>query len=662
MFLMIPGMPEVPPPAESRSLVVFNRTDDEVIRVRIGKAGKTTQRTDPRVFSNFLEHLGGSIYEALWANVIYNPQFEAERDGNIARWRLNGAEWIRDGVQGRSVRMPEGASVSQPVGLPAHRQLRYKGSVWTRSYGSKLAIIEIEILREGENAPVASARVRVEGTRWEPRRFEIRLPQGALGRAEAVELRIRAASGEADIDMAELHPAEARDGYDPEVVEIARSLRMRLLRWPGGNFVSGYRWRNGIGPREHRPTVPNPAWRGLETHHFGTDEFMEFCRRVGAEPMICVNAGDGTADEAAAWVEYCNGSADTPMGALRASNGHPKPYNVRVWEIGNELYGPWQIGHTDAAGNAKRFVEFRRAMLAADPDIEIIATGKGDRFVGEGIGGDRAWNAAVLDAARADGAPPHYLSLHPLLPLPSGLGADHSYEEIFLSAMAHPLWWSDTFVPALRDLLAAHGGNPMPRAAVTEWGIIVGGNDWHQYASHDSQAGAVYAALFLNAMLRSAETVAIANATALMHGGCIRKARGAVFAMPMIYAKRMYGQARLEKPLPIAVSGPAYDVPMRGIMPEVRDVPWVDVFAAEGGGRLTVCLVNRDMRASRKVEIALPRAYSAASGETLAADARATNTVSEPIRVAPTAITPALNGTTLSLDIPACSVTVITMR
>ncbi len=662
MFLMVTGMSETQPPQAPRAAMVFNRTDHEVTRVRIGKAPKSAHRIDPRVFSNFLEHLGGSIYEALWANVVYNPHFEAERDGNLARWRLDRSEWIGDGLQGRAVRMPDGASVSQPIGLPAHRQLRYRGSIWTRSFGSKLAIIEVAVFRPGESEPIASARVRVEGTRWEPRRFELRLPEGRVRRAEALELRIRAASGEADIDMVEIYPSDARDGFDPEVVTIAKSLRMRLLRWPGGNFVSGYRWRNGVGPREQRPTVPNPAWRGLETHHFGTDEFMEFCRRVGSEPMICVNAGDGSPEEAAAWVEYCNGSTDTAMGALRASNGHIKPYNVRVWEIGNELYGSWQIGHTDAAGNARRFVEFRKAMLAADPSIEIIATGKGDQFVGPGIQGDRAWNEAVLDAARADGSPPHYLSVHPLLPLPSGLGASHSYEDIYLSAMAHPKWWSDTLVPAIAELLAAHGGNPKPRLAVTEWGIIVGGNDWQQYASHDSQSGAVYAALFLHALLRSFDTVAIANATALMHGGCIRKARGAVYVMPMIHAKRMYGQALLDKPSPVTVSGPAYDVPRRGLMPEVTNVPWVDAFAAESGGRLTVCLVNRDMGSSRKVEIELPRTYDTAIGETLAADARATNSVSEPDRVAPVRITPRLEGLTASIDLPACSVTVISLR
>ncbi|MBM3493570.1 MAG: hypothetical protein FJX72_04500 [Armatimonadetes bacterium] len=663
MLLLTTSLPDAQPIAQPRSSVAYRRTEGEVTRITVARAGKKAPRIDPRIFSNFLEHLGGSIYEALWANMIYNPQFEADREGHLARWEMEGGEWTASGgIQGRSVRLPEGAAVHQPVSLPTERQLRYRGRVWTRSVTSKLAVVEVAVSRPGAAEPICSARVRVEGTGWEPRRFELRLTEGQVRRAEALELRISAVAGEADVDMAELFPADVRDGFDPEVVAIAKSIRIRLLRWPGGNFVSGYHWRNGIGERECRPTVPNPAWPGLETHHFGTDEFMAFCKRIGAEPLICVNAGDGTPEEAAAWVEYCNGGPNTPMGSLRAANGNPKPYNVRIWEIGNELYGSWQIGHTNAAGNAHRFVAIRKAMLAADPTIEIIATGKGDQFAGEGIAHDRAWNEAVLDAARDTGRPPDYISLHPLVPIPSGLGDSHSYEDIYLSAMAHPQWWSYSFVPDLRDLLESHGGTPAPRAAVTEWGIIVGGPDWRSYPSHDAQSGAVYAALFLNAMLRCPDVVAISNTTALMHGGCIRKHRGVVHVMPMIHVQRMYGQARLERPAPVTVEGPGYDVPRRGILPEVADVPWVDVIACEGGGGLTVCMVNRDPDSERAVEIELPEDHASATCETLEAPPRSGNTVEHPERVAPRKLAVAVATNRATVALPPCSVSVVVFR
>jgi alpha-N-arabinofuranosidase len=664
-MLMVNVAPqEAPPPPAAHTAVVYRRTSGDVTNVVVTRATRRAPRVDPRVFSNFLEHLGGSVYEALWANVIYNPQFGAEREARAApaRWELDGAQWVEGGLAGRAARLPEGAVLRQRVWLPVERQLRFRGSVWTRSVSSRLAIVEVSLRLRGEAEPLCTARVRAEGTSWEPRRFEFRLKEGQVARGEALTLSMRATSGEADVDMAELYPADAKDGCDPEVVALAKAIRIRLLRWPGGNFVSGYRWRDGVGPRHLRPTVPNPAWGGLETHHFGTDEFMALCRRIGAAPHICVNAGDGSPQEAAQWVEYCNGGADTPMGSLRAANGRPRPYNVRIWEIGNELYGEWQIGHTDAAGNARRYVEFRRAMLAADPTIEVIATGKGDQFAGSGVASDRAWNEAVLDEARRAGASPSYLSLHPLVPLPSGLAATHSYDDIYLSAMAHPQWWSQAFVPDLRRLLAEHGGAPAPRAAVTEWGIIVGGADWRAYANHDTQSGAVYAGLFFHAMLKSADVVAISNTTALMHGGCIRKHRGVVYVMPMIHVQRMYGQAQIERVASVAVEGPGYDVPQRGILPEVADVPWVDVIAAEGGGHTIVSLVNRDPSRARDVRIALPWSPSDACAEILEAGPRETNSVESVANVAPRPMPVTVKAQAISLSLPPCSVTLIRVK
>ena len=177
---------------------------------------------------------------------------------------------------------------------------------------------------------------------------------------------------------------------------------------------------------------------------------------------------------------------------LRAANGHTAPYNVRTWEIGNELYGDWQIGHTDPAGIATRFAAFRDAMRTVDPTIRIIATGKGDAFTGAGLERDRDWNDALLTAANANkGAAPDYLSIHPLVPLPGGLGA-LPYDAQYESAMAHPTFFSDTFLPMLtRQITAIEGPNPRSRIAVTEWGLIVGGNDWQKSPNHDTLAGAI---------------------------------------------------------------------------------------------------------------------------------------------------------------------------
>jgi len=646
--------------AKQEAPVVFQRSESEITRITVRDAD--AQYAVPRrLFSNFLEHLGGSIYQALWANVVYNPQFEAERDGRLAQWTLEGAEWVEDGVAGRCVRLQSGARVRQEVALPVHRQLRYRGTVWVRSVRGRAPALILRV-QDMAGRVICSATVRAGGTRWQPRRFEMHVPEGALRRGQTAHLTLEVAAGILDADMLELFPADAVDGMDPEVVAIARDLRIELLRWPGGNFASGYHWRNGVAPREKRPTVPNPAWPGLETHHFGTDEFMSFCRRIGAKPHICINAGNGSPEEAAAWVEYCNGGPETQMGALRAANGHPAPYNVRVWEIGNELYGEWQIGHTDAAGNAKRYVEFRRAMLAVDPSIEIIATGRGDLYVGDGLEQQKAWNTALLKAAQAAEGLPQYLSIHPLVPLPSGLGQRHSYEEIYLSAVAHPLWWTERFLPEAKKLLAQYGGLATPRLAVTEWGIIVGGRDWREYPNHDTQSGAVYAGLFYHALMRSGGVAEIANVTALMHGGSIRKHRGVVYVTPMIHVQRMYGNAKPARLVPIAVSGPAYDVPRRGFLPEVRDVPWVDAVMAQARGQWYLYLVNRDPAGSRDVEAVLPRNVREAEAEGLWGDPRAGNDVDRPDLIAVQRIAVEVQGETLRMRLPAACVAVVRIR
>src|SRR5260370_3266272 len=141
--------------------------------------------------------------------------------------------------------------------------------------------------------------------------------------------------------------ADAR-GFRRDVLDAARPLRIPILRWPGGNFVSGYHWLDGVGPRDRRPRRSELAWYAEESNRFGTDEFIEYCRVLGAEPFICVNMGSGTMDEAPAWVEYCNGTGNTPSAHLRRQHGHADPYRVRSWGLGNEMYGRCQIRDMNA--------------------------------------------------------------------------------------------------------------------------------------------------------------------------------------------------------------------------------------------------------------------------------------------------------------------------
>src|SRR6266542_5393549 len=185
-------------------------------------------------------------------------------------------------------------------------------------------------------------------------------------------------------------PLSDERGFRTDVLRAVKGLQVPLLRWPGGNFVSGYHWTDGIGPRDQRPRRMELAWGAEESNRFGTDDFLAYCEAMGAEPYICVNMGSGTFDEAQAWVEYCNGTGNTYWANLRRANGHPEPYGVKLWGLGNEMYGAWQIGALDAEAYVKKARQFASVMKLTDPSIELVSCGQWgfgdwDRIVVEGL-------------------------------------------------------------------------------------------------------------------------------------------------------------------------------------------------------------------------------------------------------------------------------------
>ena len=167
-----------------------------------------------------------------------------------------------------------------------------------------------------------------------------------------------------------------KKGFRLDVLQAVKDLQPKVIRWPGGNFSSGYHWLDGVGPREKRPKRFDMAWGAEEPNAFGTSEFLEWCRLVNAEPFIVVNAGNGTPEEAARWVEYCNLKSGSYYASLRRKHGYSEPYGVKLWGIGNELYGKWQIGFcVDGAECARRTIEFANEMRKVDPNIELVAVG-----------------------------------------------------------------------------------------------------------------------------------------------------------------------------------------------------------------------------------------------------------------------------------------------
>lgn len=247
-------------------------------------------------------------------------------------------------------------------------------------------------------------------------------------------------------------PLADHDGFRVDVLDAVRELAPSVLRWPGGNFASGYHWRDGIGARGSRPARHDLAWDAVETNQFGTEEFLLYCAQAGALPFITLNASTGSADEALAWLEYCNGVAPLPEVAARQAGPHPDPHGVRIWGIGNENYGWWQHGHTSASSYAEVAREWGKLLRWADPNVELIAVGAPDPD----------WNWQVLKEASPF---VDFLSLH--FYWAGG-------EDMYHATLAGPVASEPDIVAAYGMAEAARrwrGLGHRVRIAIDEWGV-----------------------------------------------------------------------------------------------------------------------------------------------------------------------------------------------
>ena len=233
--------------------------------------------------------------------------------------------------------------------VPVRAGLAYQGYLWlkTTGYDGRIVVALEEDVPGGQT--YAEAEIQGVAGDWKQYAFTLR-PERTDSHARLVIL--FEGKGRLWVDQVSLLPGDAVGGVRADVEARVAALRPAFLRWPGGNVAQDYHWTWGVGPRDQRPVWANLSWKNEpEPGDIGTDEFIAFCRRVGAEPSITVNVeGRGaTVEEAAAWVEYCNGPATSKYGAMRAANGHAEPYGVKYWEIGNEIWGDWVRGHSDAA-------------------------------------------------------------------------------------------------------------------------------------------------------------------------------------------------------------------------------------------------------------------------------------------------------------------------
>ncbi len=389
------------------------------------------------------------------------------------------------------------------------------------------------------------------------------------------------------------------NGFRQDVLGALRRLRMTAMRYPGGNFASGYHWMDGIGPKDQRPTVRDLAWQSIEPNQFGTDEFMCLARQMGWTPMITVNLGTGAPEEARNWVEYANSPAGTKYADLRAANGSEQPYDVKLWCLGNEMDGPWQLGHVPADQYAIRAQQAAKLMKDTDPSIETVACGS----CSPDLPTYMEWDRAVLEYI---GPFADYVSLHRYVGNPRGDTADYLAVTNSIDRQIEEMDAVCRFVQAKarskqRHFLCFDEWNVWYRTANAEGGNGRGQFAPHLIEEHYNLEDALVVAGFLNSFIRHADSVKIANIAQIANVIAPILTRGdemllqTIFYPFLLYAGRRSGVA-----LQPAVIGPGYDSPSYG------RVNTIDTSAILGEGVLQAFLVNRSQDETAEVEIDFP--------------------------------------------------------
>ncbi len=392
-------------------------------------------------------------------------------------------------------------------------------------------------------------------------------------------------------------PLADERGLRTDVLAALQRLRMPVMRYPGGNFVSGYRWRDGVGPLEERPTRMELAWHDLEPNSFGTNEFVDFCRALGSAPYLAVNAGDGDMREARDWLEYCNGSKDTAFVKLRKQHGYEAPHGVKYWGIGNEVDGPWQIGFKTAEEYARAYAEYAKVMKWTDPSVMLLASAVSLW--------QPSWVERVQLLMEHAASQIDYMAIHWYV----GNDAKRGYrDDDFASYMA--------ISEKMEDMLSATEGiiRAMSSALKLEHDIPIAVDEWNVwYRVHNegkleevyNLEDALVVAMHFNAFIRHAHSVKMANIAQIVNviAPILTRSDGMVL-QTIFHPFEIYSRTCGDTALDVHWSGDTFSTP------EFDALRVLDVSATldTKARKIAVYLVNRSESASSETTIELGNA------------------------------------------------------
>jgi alpha-N-arabinofuranosidase len=449
-------------------------------------------------------------------------------------------------------------------------------------------------------------------------------------------------------------PLADSNGFRKDTLAALRDLSPTIVRYPGGNFLSGYHWQDGVGPKEQRPLRREMAWMSIEPNTFGTNEFMTYCRELGTQPMFGVNLGTGTIAEAGAWVEYCNAPAGSYYADLRVQHGISQPYGIQYWCLGNEMDGPWQIGHLDADEYARKAREAAKIMKWQDRNIKLILCGSS----GPGMATYPEWDRTSLETCweQVD-----YLSMHHYTGNRNGDTASYLAHAIDFEAHIDGLTATMGYVKA--KLRSKHD----VYLSWDEWNV------WYKNQVMDGQwtraphlieevynlEDALVVAQWMNVFLRRSRVLKIACLAQLVNviAPILTRPDG-LLKQSIYYPFQLFRRYANGEALDALVTCPKYETTQYG------PVPVLDVSASydTATGKWAAFLVNRRMDSPEPVELNLRGLSTDQVQVTQVAggDPKAANTFEQPYAVAPAnlGLHPVQDGK-ICLSLPPLSFTVI---
>lgn len=426
-------------------------------------------------------------------------------------------------------------------------------------------------------------------------------------------------------------PLSDANGFRTDVIEAIRRLRMPLMRYPGGNFVSSYDWTDGIGPREQRPVRPDYAWKSLEANQFGTDEFMAWCRQANTSPMLAVNLGTKGAEEAQALVEYCNMPPGTYWADRRVANGHRDPYGVKVWCLGNEMDGPWQAGHVPAMEYARRADQAAKLMRGLDPSVELVLCGSS----GRGMKTYMEWDREALEYCWDHVS---YVSAH-------RYSENHRNDtDWFLAEGVEIERIIEDYAGLFAYVRGLKRSDKRVYLSFDEWNVWYKANEmdgrWtrapHLIEEVYNLEDALVCAQYLNAFIRRADVVKIACIAQIVNiiAPLLTK-RDGLLVQSIYHPFRIMAELAAGRSLVPLLDCPTYTAGARG------ETPVLDVSAThEDDGTLAVFAVNRSQTEPVTLRTALTDAVVQSVGEAevlTGPDPKAANTWEQPNVIVPTA-------------------------